>query len=117
LFLDVIIYGWIIVNTCPSSSDHSMLFEVSLKQLRCVPICDISVLPVDIPLIPGKQVTQNFSLLLSLIVSFVLLFQIDALCMAFYARSEEARQSHSVHKLALVSNIESAYMLASCSSY
>uniref|UniRef100_A0ACD5UWF2 Uncharacterized protein n=1 Tax=Avena sativa TaxID=4498 RepID=A0ACD5UWF2_AVESA len=26
---------------------------------------------------------------------------IDALCMAFYARSEEARQSHSVHKLAL----------------
>jgi hypothetical protein len=47
----------------------------------------------------------------------VLLFQIDALCMAFYARSEEARQSHSVHKLALVSNIESTYMLASCSSY
>lgn len=29
--------------------------------------------------------------------------QINALCMAFYARSEEARQSHSVHKLALVS--------------
>lgn len=28
--------------------------------------------------------------------------QINALCMAFYARSEEARQSHSVHKLALV---------------
>lgn len=26
---------------------------------------------------------------------------IDALCMAFYARSEEARQTHSVHKLAL----------------
>ncbi|KAL8229415.1 hypothetical protein R6Q57_014315 [Mikania cordata] len=26
---------------------------------------------------------------------------INALCMAFYARSEEARQSHSVHKLAL----------------
>ncbi|KAL5215993.1 hypothetical protein ABZP36_007394 [Zizania latifolia] len=26
---------------------------------------------------------------------------IDALCMAFYARSEETRQSHSVHKLAL----------------
>lgn len=26
---------------------------------------------------------------------------IDALCMAFFARSEEARQSHSVHKLAL----------------
>ncbi|XP_059624325.1 MICOS complex subunit MIC60, mitochondrial [Cornus florida] len=26
---------------------------------------------------------------------------ISALCMAFYARSEEARQSHSVHKLAL----------------
>ncbi|KAM3371287.1 hypothetical protein ACQJBY_018586 [Aegilops geniculata] len=26
---------------------------------------------------------------------------IDAFCMAFYARSEEARQSHSVHKLAL----------------
>ncbi|KAM0836093.1 hypothetical protein ACQ4PT_062550 [Festuca glaucescens] len=26
---------------------------------------------------------------------------IDALCMAFYTRSEEARQSHSVHKLAL----------------
>ncbi|CAL5070291.1 unnamed protein product [Urochloa decumbens] len=26
---------------------------------------------------------------------------IDALCMAFYARSEEARQNHSVHKLAL----------------
>lgn len=29
-------------------------------------------------------------------------FQISALCMAFYARSEEARQSHSVHRLALV---------------
>lgn len=28
--------------------------------------------------------------------------QIDTLCMAFYARSEEARQSHSIHKLALV---------------
>lgn len=28
--------------------------------------------------------------------------QINALCMAFYARSEEARQTHSVHKLALV---------------
>lgn len=28
--------------------------------------------------------------------------QINALCMAFYARSEEARQSHSAHKLALV---------------
>ncbi|KAM0936879.1 putative mitochondrial inner membrane protein Mitofilin [Dioscorea sansibarensis] len=26
---------------------------------------------------------------------------INALCMAFYARSEEARQSHSIHKLAL----------------
>ncbi|RAL46336.1 hypothetical protein DM860_015329 [Cuscuta australis] len=26
---------------------------------------------------------------------------IDALCMAFYARSQEARQTHSVHKLAL----------------
>ncbi|KAL6844506.1 hypothetical protein ACP4OV_026179 [Aristida adscensionis] len=26
---------------------------------------------------------------------------IDALCMAFYARSEEARQNHSVHRLAL----------------
>jgi hypothetical protein len=95
-----------------------MLFEVSLKQLLSVQVCDISVLlPVDIPLIPGKQVTQNFSLLLLLIASFMLLFQIDALCMAFYARSEEARQSHSVHKLALVSNIESTYVPVSCSSY
>jgi mitofilin len=32
---------------------------------------------------------------------FLHIFQIDALCMAFYARSEETRQSHSVHKLAL----------------
>lgn len=31
------------------------------------------------------------------------MLQINALCMAFYARSEEARQTHSVHKLALVS--------------
>lgn len=31
--------------------------------------------------------------------------QINALCMAFYARSEEARQTHSVHKLALVGSV------------
>uniref|UniRef100_A0A3Q7GX72 Uncharacterized protein n=1 Tax=Solanum lycopersicum TaxID=4081 RepID=A0A3Q7GX72_SOLLC len=30
-----------------------------------------------------------------------LAFGINALCMAFYARSEEVRQTHSVHKLAL----------------
>ncbi|CDY41998.1 BnaA01g05700D [Brassica napus] len=29
------------------------------------------------------------------------ILMIKALCMAFYARSEEARQSHSIHKLAL----------------
>lgn len=40
----------------------------------------------------GKDI--NLNLLIHL--------QINALCMAFYARSEEARQTHSVHKLALV---------------
>ncbi|KAH0974000.1 hypothetical protein GBA52_015899 [Prunus armeniaca] len=28
--------------------------------------------------------------------------RINALCVAFYARSEEARQTHSAHKLALI---------------
>ncbi|KAG5412490.1 hypothetical protein IGI04_000057 [Brassica rapa subsp. trilocularis] len=35
------------------------------------------------------------------LISAIAKEKIKALCMAFYARSEEARQSHSVHKLAL----------------
>ena len=33
------------------------------------------------------------------------LLWIDAFCMAFFARSEEAGQSHYVHKLALVNAV------------
>ncbi|CAF2146237.1 unnamed protein product [Brassica napus] len=35
------------------------------------------------------------------LISAIAKEKIKALCMAFYARSEEARQSHSIHKLAL----------------
>ena len=50
-----------------------------------------------------QPICFNYLLFLS-ILSFKsgIFLQINALCMAFYARSEEARQTHSIHKLALV---------------
>lgn len=64
----------------------------------------------------ARQFVQcvQFQLACTCLLPFWAYFQIDALCMAFYARSEEARQSHSVHKLALVSiSLWSHHVLAS----